>query len=211
MPSDDALIAARLGMKVAAFKKAKDVLLRGWKPANDGRLYHETITERVLDMLGRKEGERKRKAEYRTRMEAERKAAESLGVPQMSHGTDEGQTWDSGGRDDTGTGTGTGTGLKPKSLSVPNGTGAEPPDGLSAKEAIFSIAVPWMVEKGMADKAARSLLGGAAKSLGDDKAWELVQAMILENPLEPAAWFSKSLNVRIKKRGGGIPEARFEN
>ena len=115
MPSDDSLIAARLGMKPAPFKKAKDVLMRGWWLANDRRLYHSTIAERVLDMLGRKEGERKRKADYRARMEAEReserKAAESDGVPGMSRGTDAGQTRDSGGSDATGTGTGTGTGL----------------------------------------------------------------------------------------------------
>lgn len=121
MPSEEALIAARLGMKTAAFKKVKDVLMRGWWLAEDGRLYHDTITERVNDMMGRKEGERKRKAEYRARMEAERKAAEASGVPRMSHGTDTGQpwddygtdtgrTWESGGRDATGTSTGTGTG-----------------------------------------------------------------------------------------------------
>ncbi|WP_157130318.1 hypothetical protein [Burkholderia pseudomallei] len=110
MPSEDALIAARLGMKEAAFKKAKSVLMRGWKLASDDRFYHETITERVIDMLGRKEGERKRKAEYRARMEAERRLSESDGVPSMSHGTGVGQTRDSGGNDATGTGTGTGLG-----------------------------------------------------------------------------------------------------
>lgn len=120
MPSEEALIAARLGMKDAQFKKFKSVLMRGWWAAEDGRLYHDTIIERVVDMMSRKEGERKRKAEYRARMEAERKLAEASGVPRMSHGTDGGQdwdrqgtdggrTWESGGRDATGTGTGTGT------------------------------------------------------------------------------------------------------
>lgn len=112
MPAEDDLIAARLGMKPAAFKKAKGVLMRGWIPAEDGRLYHRTIVERVVDMLGRKEGERKRKAEYRERMEAERKASESSGVPGLSRGTVAGRTRESGGRDATGTGTGTGL-LKP--------------------------------------------------------------------------------------------------
>lgn len=53
MPSDDALIAARLGMKLTAFKKAKDVLMRGWWLADDARLYHGTIAERVLEKLQR--------------------------------------------------------------------------------------------------------------------------------------------------------------
>ena len=110
MPSDDALIAARLGMKLAVFQKTKDVLMRGWHLAEDGRLYHATLTERVLDMLGRKEGERKRKAEYRARMEAERKVVELEIDLKMSRGTDVGGTWESAARDATGTGTGTGTG-----------------------------------------------------------------------------------------------------
>lgn len=53
MPSSDELIAARLGMKPAAFKKHKDVLMRGWTLADDGRLYHDTISERVLEKIAR--------------------------------------------------------------------------------------------------------------------------------------------------------------
>jgi hypothetical protein len=202
MPSDDALIAARLGMKPVPFKKAKDVLLRGWWLANDRRLYHSTIAERVLDMLGRKEGERKRKADYRARMDAGRKAAESEGVPGLSHGTDAGQTRESTGSDDTGTGTGTGTGLNTKNLSVPKGTDADASqaDGLSAEEAIFKVAVPWLVERGVADKSARSLMGAARKQLKDEGAWELAQQFMQEKPVEPAAWISAAINSRMKTK-----------
>lgn len=132
MPSSDELIAARLGMKPAAFKKHKDVLMRGWTLADDGRLYHDTISERVLDMLGRKESERKRKADYRARMDAERKlveanAASSAGQinPEMSHGTGAGQTRESTGCDATGTGTGTGTGLDKSREEPPSAQEAE--------------------------------------------------------------------------------------
>ncbi len=115
MPSDDALIVARLGINPKVFAKARPVLLRGWWLADDGRLYHDTITSRVQDMLLRKGGERQRKADYRARKEAELKLAEanaqadlSRNVPPMSHGTDMGRTWESHGSDATGTGTGTG-------------------------------------------------------------------------------------------------------
>ena len=111
MPSDDELIIARLGIDPEVYQDCKRVLMRGWWLAEDGRLYHDTIVSRVMDMLGRKEAERARKAAYRARMEAERKLADANEEAQMSHGTDMGQTWDSSGRDDTGTGTGTGTGL----------------------------------------------------------------------------------------------------
>jgi hypothetical protein len=207
MPAEDALIAARLGMKPAAFSKAKGVLMRGWLAANDGRLYHSTIVERVLDMMGRKEGERKRKAEYRARMESERKTADNLGVPAMSHGTDAGQTWESGGRDATGTGTGTGTGLlKP---TVPNGTDASAsPLGMSAKESIYHVAVPWLVDRRVPDKNARSLLGGAIKQLGEDDAWTLAQECMREAPLEPAAWIAGAINARMPAGKGKGKDSR---
>ena len=51
LPNDDSLIAARIGMAARAFTKHKDVLLRGWVEAEDGRLYHPVVTERVLEML----------------------------------------------------------------------------------------------------------------------------------------------------------------
>ena len=118
MPSDDALIVARLGIAPKVYTKARGVLLRGWWLADDGRLYHDTIASRVQDMLLRKGGERQRKADYRARKEAELKLAEanahaqsSHDVPPMSRGTDMGRTRESHGSDATGTGTGTGTGL----------------------------------------------------------------------------------------------------
>lgn len=103
MPSDDMLIAARLGMTVKVFAKVKAILLRGWWLAEDGRLYQDTIVERVLEMLEHKNKEKQRKAAYRARM--------SGGSPDLSHGTDAGRTEESVGSDDTGTGTGTGTGI----------------------------------------------------------------------------------------------------
>lgn len=120
MPADPALIRAKLKVPAALWEPMRDVVMRGWTLADDGRLYHPTITERVLGMLSSKEGERKRKADYRARMAAERQAkelasdderpqpSEGLGSPDLSHGTDEGLTTDSSGKDATGTGTGTG-------------------------------------------------------------------------------------------------------
>lgn len=92
MPEDDGLICARIGMAPKAFAKAKPSLMRGWWQAEDGRLYHRVITERVLEMLEwrRKEAERKRGHRGRT--------PNPTPVPRDTTVTD-----------DTGTGTGTGT------------------------------------------------------------------------------------------------------
>lgn len=120
LPNEDELIAARIGMPLDLFQAAKGRLLRGWWLADDGRLYHDTLAERVLDMIERRDGEKIRKAEYRERQKQAKKAAEaaagresgpnlSQGSPEMSHGTATGLPRDSTGRDATGTGTGTGT------------------------------------------------------------------------------------------------------
>jgi len=110
MPADETLMAARLGMASKAFAKAKSILLRGWWLAEDGRMYHDTIVERVQEMLDYKAKEKQRKADYRARMAGN--------VPRDNNGTDAGQTQDSGGSDATGTGTGTGTSINNNSNSA---------------------------------------------------------------------------------------------
>lgn len=107
LPSDPALLAARLGMPAKALTKHRAVLLRGWWLADDGRLYHDVIAERVRTMLQRKDAERTRKSEYRARMEAERRGSPAS-VPRDNRGTDAGRTLESDGSDATGTGTSTG-------------------------------------------------------------------------------------------------------
>jgi hypothetical protein len=115
LPNEDELIAVRIGMPMKTFAKVRSKLMRGWWEAEDGRLYHDTVTKRVLEMLAAREAERRRKAEYRQRKDAERVAA-SGGAPDLSHGTTGGHQQDDTrsdtGRDDTGTGTGTSTGIE---------------------------------------------------------------------------------------------------
>ncbi|WP_133000243.1 DUF1376 domain-containing protein [Luteimonas arsenica] len=67
LPDNDAVIAARIGMPLPEFKASRDVLMRGWWKANDGRLYHPVITEQVFDMTKRKIRKAKNQADYRER------------------------------------------------------------------------------------------------------------------------------------------------
>lgn len=69
LPDDDEVIAAKLGMPQKLFARHSKVMRRGWWLASDGRLYHDTICERVLHMLdkrlkdaGRARDARERKA-----------------------------------------------------------------------------------------------------------------------------------------------------
>ncbi|VTU38395.1 hypothetical protein H4CHR_04414 [Variovorax sp. PBS-H4] len=104
LPADDELIAAKIGMPLKAFAKVRAKLMRGWWPADDGRLYHDTLTLRVTEMMTRRRSEADRKA--RARAKQTEGLRDSLGdVPDLSRGTSAGLHPES----DTGTGTGTGT------------------------------------------------------------------------------------------------------
>lgn len=85
LPNDDELIAARLEMPVDDFQAAKGKLLRGWWIADDGRLYHDTIVERVLAMLEKRAKDAKRTADSR----AKRSGTQSgdVGVTRDTHAT----------------------------------------------------------------------------------------------------------------------------
>ena len=164
LPADDALIAARIGMAPKAFAKARAVLMRGWWPAADGRLYHDTIADRVRAMLDSKTKEAKRKAEYRAKMDAERAALAAgqdkpgASVPRDNHGTDARQTRDSRGsdpgRDATGTGTGTGTGLREEKETRTERVRAgepEPPDLAAESPTAAGLVCRAMKAEGIAD------------------------------------------------------------
>ena len=56
LPADKAAIAAHLGMDARLFQANADILLRGFKPHSDGRLYHPFVASRVLEMISRRKG-----------------------------------------------------------------------------------------------------------------------------------------------------------
>lgn len=102
LPNDDTLIAARIGMTARQFEKQRAVLLRGWQLHDDGRLYHATIAQRVVEMLERRRSEADRKAAARARKLMDG-AQSPAAVHDMSRGTTAGLHPES----DTGTGTST--------------------------------------------------------------------------------------------------------
>lgn len=98
-----------------------------------------------------------------------------------------------------------GDGPTSTSSSTPTEKKAEPigsdaAASLTPADALFQIAVPWLIDRGVADKSARSLLGGARKQLGDDGAWDLASECIRVAPLEPVPWLAAALNARIAKK-----------
>lgn len=51
LPSDDELIAARLGCSLEFLKVHRRFILRGWVRHSDDRLYHKVVTEEVVKMI----------------------------------------------------------------------------------------------------------------------------------------------------------------
>ncbi|MDP3537443.1 MAG: hypothetical protein Q8S26_01930 [Azonexus sp.] len=136
LPDSNELIAARLGIELSEFEQNQAILRRGWERAEDGRLYHQVVSEIVLEMLTRKSRDAQRKADYRARMKVH-------SVPPMSHGTGTGQMRESSGSDDTGTCTG---------LSKPTPSSASPKASVCEDFAIFWKAYPRKVGKADAAK-----------------------------------------------------------
>lgn len=67
MPNDSRLIAAHIGMPTEEFEALREVLMRNWWLATDGRLYHDILVSRVLEMLGKREDNRKRQTKRRSK------------------------------------------------------------------------------------------------------------------------------------------------
>lgn len=123
MPNDQNIIRAKCKIPPTVWSKVGPLLMRGWWLAEDGRLYHDTIVQRVLEML-----------EYR-RKEAERRGrnrGSPADVPPLSRGTHTGQQQDSDGSPDTGTGTSSSLRSEGKPARK-RAAGPECPDGVTAQ------------------------------------------------------------------------------
>jgi len=85
-PDDDGVIAARIGLPLAAFQVWRTVLMRGWIKHSDGRLYHPVIAERVLTFVKSREDMARRQREARERRAKEKERLAQLeGSHAQSH------------------------------------------------------------------------------------------------------------------------------
>lgn len=82
LPSDDELIAARLGCSMDFLQVHRRFILRGWTRHADGRLYHPVVTEEVMKMV-----ESREKWKLKKRGQRNEKQADSVNVPGDTGGT----------------------------------------------------------------------------------------------------------------------------
>lgn len=184
LPDNPALIAAHLGMHLEDFELHRSILLRGWTVADDGRLYHRVLVERVREMLAARDRERARKADYRSRKTREA-PPDSGGVPALSHGTDTGLPGESA--------TGTGTSLKegstdPSSTAEPSNLPACPHRELLV---LYGELLP-----GLPQPRAELWAGQRAKDLAARWRWVLTARRADGSPYacdrtEALAWFRR--------------------
>ncbi len=154
LPADDELIAARLGMSSKAFAKHRSVLLRGWEKCSDGKLYHPTITQRVLEMLARRRKEAERKAAARGRTPPEGVGNTAV-VTELSRGTGAGLHPES----DTGTGTG-----ETSSMSSGKKRASAPPRPVDVAEQVWS---DWLtLRKAKRAPVTETVIDGARSEAG---------------------------------------------
>jgi hypothetical protein len=65
--ADEKVIAARIGMPSELWSRHREVLLRNWWVATDGRMYHDFIAELVLEMMAKRRSVADRQAARRAR------------------------------------------------------------------------------------------------------------------------------------------------
>lgn len=73
-PNDEKLIRAKCRIPSELWESCRGVLMRGWWPATDGRLYHDTLAALVSEMMLRRRSDADRTAAKRAR-DAANKAA----------------------------------------------------------------------------------------------------------------------------------------
>lgn len=71
LDTDDIDIAATIGMPLTMFQTHREILMRGWIKHSDDRLYHSVITERVVEMIGKRAKDRTRVADWRDKKKQE--------------------------------------------------------------------------------------------------------------------------------------------
>ncbi len=134
MPADPEVFAGLIGASDATFAKHRKVLLRGWWLADDGLLYHDTLVQRVLEMLKQRRGDANRQAANRAKKAAELQADSTKQAPVSRVTPPEVQ-----GESSTGTGTSTGRTSTEDSPDAGGGAGA---DGEFGSGAFIGSAQP---------------------------------------------------------------------
>uniref|UniRef100_C5CJN0 DUF1376 domain-containing protein n=1 Tax=Variovorax paradoxus (strain S110) TaxID=543728 RepID=C5CJN0_VARPS len=101
-PNDESLIRAKCRIAPKYWAPMREILMRGWWLADDGRLYHDTIVSRVAEMIEYRRKNAKRVADFKA---AKREQRGGNALPPSDHD------------DSNDTGTGTSSSLRSEDIS----------------------------------------------------------------------------------------------
>lgn len=101
-PNDEALIRAKCRIAPKYWAPMREILMRGWWLADDGRLYHDTIVSRVAEMIEYRRKNAKRVADFKA---AKREQQGGNALPKSDQ------------QDNNDTGTGTSSSLRSEDIS----------------------------------------------------------------------------------------------
>ena len=200
LPNDENIIRAKCKIPAAIWPKLRGVLMRGWWLAEDGLLYHPTLTKRVQEMLDYRRKTAERVANYKA---AQREQRVGNALP----------TGEQRGKNDTGTGTGTIENQIPPqppgergAASPSDRPGDEPDDGKGedlagpkpkpAKAAKrnradppTTVPVDWLIAAGFDPQLAADFIAhkDRLKAPLTERAWTLHQAEARKAGWTPAA------------------------
>lgn len=207
-PNDEDVIRAKCRVPVLRWEELRPILMRGWWLADDGRLYHDTVAERVRSMLDYRQKEADRRNRNRKGPGASPGVSgglpdgllpdgggtdeyETLKVPPLSRGTTQEHERDISGTPDTGTGTGTYVSptLVAKAEKSSTHKGARVSKKSKPESGVDGLEVPTAAEVFGARLLAAALerAGVGEVGPGDGRLVELARAQVLPDELESAA------------------------
>ena len=78
LPSDDRILARFLGLTPGAWRRVRDVALRGWVECSDGRIYHPVVAEKALQAWSERQDHRAARENETERKRREREERKRL-------------------------------------------------------------------------------------------------------------------------------------
>jgi len=183
MPDDDELVAAKLGLKEEEFKTMKRSLFRGWWLASDGRLYQETLTSRVLDMIDKRESAKGRKTKSRISQAGDgaKKPAKPKAKP-ANPTNDPAET------------------LNPFALLDDAG-----------KDELWSAGRSILEQAKVPARQVGSFLGGLVRDYGEQASLDAVRAAVRERPADPVGYMKATCMHAVGSRRGSNKQSALES
>lgn len=230
LENDDDVIADLAMCDPAKWDKIKADVLHGWVLCDDGRLYNPTVAEKAREAWDAKLDQRWRTECARIKKHADR---HHLSLPRptfdewLSLGCPQGQRLPVP-RDTSGTGNGQGGETRSKgegqgqgdSISVPIGTGGKPPSlppaepAPTVESADKRKARLWRAGKSLLNEEREGVkrmpmeqcgtyIGALARKYGEAIALDVLEAAVLERPVDPQAWIVAACQSRAPLPGAG--------